>query len=355
MFAEKETLISKSVLIAALFALSAVNTQLLAAGEQSDKPLDLFEMTLEQLMMVEIGEVNPMGIYHTHEKGEFMVGYSASFIDSKGNRSGTSHVSTSQVLQDFMVAPTKITTSIQMFELMYTPTDKTTIMTTLPYIRKSMDHINRSGVKFDIESQGPGDLRSSILHSIYQNGNHLIYVSGGLSFPTGSVSKRDTTPTGRGRLSYPMQLGSGTWDLLPGVAYLGKNEKWSWGAHLGGVIRLGRNTHRYRLGDEFKSTIWLTRNLSDQLSTRVRIDSMIWDDIHGADPALNPLTAPTEDPDLRGGDRTDIGFGINLLGKKGAAEGHRLSVEYRIPLYQSLHGPQLETDWILSVGWQILF
>ncbi len=246
--------------------------------------------------------------------------------------------------------------NMQMFNMMYAPTDKTTLMTMIPYVSKTMTHVNRSGVKFKTRSEGPGDLKASVLHSIYETEKHLIYVSGGVSFPTGSISKRDTTPTGRSRLPYPMQLGSGTFDLLPGVAYLGTDEKrWFWGVRLGGSIRLGENKHDYRLGDEYKGTIWLTRQHSDIVSTHVLLDSMLWDDIHGADSSLSPTMFPTADPHRRGGKRTDIGFGVNLFGTKGIAKDHRLSVELRIPLYQSLHGPQLETDWILTAGWQFEF
>jgi hypothetical protein len=327
---------------------------LLAGQPDANEPEDFFEMSLEELMSIEIYDVSPLDIHH-HTKGEFMLGYSASFMKMKGNRDGTSHVSTSEILSDFMVAPTKMIMNMQMFEAMYAPTDKMTIMTMIPYVNKSMDHVNRMGIKFKTKSEGIGDLRASALYSIYETKRHEVYISGGLSFPTGSISKRGDTPSGRPRLPYPMQLGSGTYDLLPAIVYWGINEPWAWGAHLGGTVRLGRNKHHYRLGDEFNGTLWLTRQLSDQLSAYLRLDSMVWDDIHGADSTLSPTMVPTADPYRQGGKRTDIGLGINLLGSKGSGERHKLSVEYRIPLYQSLHGPQLETDGILAVTWQKTF
>ena len=152
-----------------------------------------------------------------------------------------------------------------------------------------------------------------------------------------------------------MQLGSGTFDLLPGIAYLGKSQRWDWGAHAGATIRLGDNKHDYRLGNVGKITAWIARGLSDQWSTHVRLDNSIWKDIHGADSALSPGMVPTADPSRRGGQRTDVGVGFNLLGRQGGLEGHRATVEFRVPVYQDLHGPQLETDWILSVGWQKVF
>lgn len=351
MSGERDSLKQKLAIAALLFFFS-MDIQVFAANIESR---DLLDMSLDELLKVEISELNPMNIHHIHDKGESMIGYSFSFIKMAGNRDGRSHISAGEVLGNFMVSPTEMTVRMHMLELMYVPTDKTTVMIMLPYILKTMKHVNRSGVEFRTRSEGPGDLKTSVMYSIRKNKHYEIYISGGIGFPTGSVNREDSTPTGRARLSYPMQIGSGTYDLLPGMAYLATSKKWSWGLHIGGVIRTGKNVHHYRLGDEYKGTMWLTRNFSEQLSTHVRLDSKIWDNIHNKDHSLSPTMVPTADPHLRGGKRTDIGFGINLLGTRGATNGHRLSVEYRIPLYQSLDGPQLETDWILSVGWQKVF
>jgi len=62
---------------------------------------------------------------------------------------------------------------------------------------------------------------------------------------------------------------------------------------------------------------------------------------------------PTADPHLRGGKRIDVGLGLNLLDREGDFEGQRLYVEFAMPVYQSLDGPQLETDWTLQIGWSI--
>ncbi|MCE2421999.1 MAG: hypothetical protein J4G03_01570 [Gemmatimonadetes bacterium] len=36
----------------------------------------------------------------------------------------------------------------------------------------------------------------------------------------------------------------------------------------------------------------------------------------------------------------------------GALRGHRIAAEWHVPVYQNLNGPQLETDWVLTIGWQ---
>ena len=48
-------------------------------------------------------------------------------------------------------------------------------------------------------------------------------------------------------------------------------------------------------------------------------------------------------------------MGVNLAGQKGFIKGHRLAIEVGKPLYRNLNGPQLETDLMLTVGWQKAF
>ncbi len=79
-----------------------------------------------------------------------------------------------------------------------------------------------------------------------------------------------------------------------------------------------------------------------------------WGTIHGADPALNPAMVPTANPSLRGGTRASVGLGLNLSGS-GSLRGHRLAIEALLPIYQNLDGPQLESDWTLTVGGQKSF
>ena len=77
--------------------------------------------------------------------------------------------------------------------------------------------------------------------------------------------------------------------------------------------------------------------------------------MRGADPTLDPTVVPTADPDLRGGTRLDFWPGINTIVDRGPLKGHRFALEAGIPMFQSLDGPQLKSDWRLIVGWQKAF
>ena len=58
---------------------------------------------------------------------------------------------------------------------------------------------------------------------------------------------------------------------------------------------------------------------------------------------------------LRGGDRLDLLAGVNFIGAAGVLKGQRLFAEFGVPVYQNLDGPQLETDWIATLGFQLRF
>jgi hypothetical protein len=300
----------------------------------------------------------PIGVMgeHIHEAGEWMLSYRFMFMRMDGNRDGTSSVSTARVLQDFPVTPTDMDMQLHMIGAMYAPTDSLTLMGMLPILDLSMDHVTRMGRRFTTTATGPGDLRLTALYNVYRNHMHSVLLNLGLSTPTGSINERDDTPAGKDqKLPYPMQLGSGTWDLLPGVTYLGQTEHWSWGFQPMGTLRLGTNSEDYRLGRRVDMSLWGARKVTEWLSASLRLGTSIWFNIHGNDPELNPNMVPTADPDRRGGERLDLLFGVNGSAPHGVLEGARLAIEGGLPIYQSLDGPQLETDWLLTIGVQWAF
>ena len=268
-----------------------------------------------------------------------------------GNRDGTSDVSTAEVLSRFPVAPLSMDVDMLMAGAMYGVTDDISVMAMIPYIWKSMDHVTRMGANFTTGSEGFGDLRVIGGYDVYKTGGHTIGLSAGLSFPTGSTDERDDTPAGPNQLlPYPMQNGSGTFDLLPGIAYTGRSENWSWGSQFNAIVRMGENDDDYTLGNVYSASVWGARRWVDWLSSSARLIGEVVEDIDGADPRLDPLQAPTADPNLRAGNFLSLGLGLNFLAPSGPVEGVRLTVEGIIPVVQDLDGPQLERDYTILVG-----
>lgn len=298
----------------------------------------------------------PIGVMggHTHKKGEWMTSYRYSRMKMKGNRDGNNNVSVAEVHADFPVAPTEMIMEMHMFGLMYGVTDNFTAMAMVPYIDKSMDHIVRNNVEFTTNSNGIGDVKLTGLYTFYQQGHHKLHFNGGFSIPTGSINQRDNTPGGFVRLPYPMQLGSGTIDFLPGITYNGHNQDWSWGSQISAVIRLeDENENDYQLGNEYRASVWGAKRLGNYISTSLRLDAIRWGNIDGADPLQDPNLVPTARTDLRGGERIDALVGMNVVIPE--LDNQRLAVEFGLPIYQHLDGPQLETDYRITVGWQWTF
>lgn len=299
----------------------------------------------------------PIGVMgeHVHKAGEFMVSYRFMQMRMEDNYRGTDKLSDSEVHNNFVIAPEQMEMDMHMLGAMYAPTDDLTMMFMAPYVYKRMDHVRRSdGATFRTESKGFGDVSLSGLYRLHQDETNQLLFNFGMSFPTGSISKRDQTLISpSAKLPFPMQLGSGTHDLLPGLTYTGQSEDWSWGSQLRSTIRLGRNRFKYKLGDRAGLTGWITRKLNDWASTSFRLDAQMWGNISGRDQDIAPsMMVQTSDPDNQGGKRVDLHWGLNLIGEKGFWKGHRLAFEIGVPIYQNLDGPQLGTDLIYTIGYQ---
>ncbi len=304
----------------------------------------------------------PIGVMgdHTHEAGEFMWSYRLMYMQMDGNRDGTNRLAPSDILRpagQFMVTPLDMDMTMHMFGLMYAPTSRWTLMWMLPFIDFSMDHLTAMGVNFTTESDGFGDLKFTGLYSLHKTDRNQWILNLGVSLPTGSIDEQDVTPASAPnatQLPYPMQLGSGTVDFMPGITFTSSQLSYSWGAQLMAVIRNGENDNDYTLGNKLEITTWYARPFADRWSWSTRLSYQDLDNIDGADPRLNPMMVPTADPDRRGGTRVDFGFGLNLI-MPGTDKTNRLALEIETPVQQDLDGPQLETDLSITLGWQLSY
>ncbi len=301
----------------------------------------------------------PIGVMgdHTHEAGEFMLSYRYMYMPMRSNYDGNDSVSDAAVLEDYMVVPTEMDMHMHMIGAMYAPTDWATFMFMAPYSYLSMDHLRRDGTRFSTESEGWGDLSLTGLFKVVDANRQRVHLHLGVGFPTGSVDEKDVVPgPGLTQLPYPMQIGSGSWSIRPGVTYLGQADRCSWGAQVLGDIYLDDNDQGYRLGDTVNASIWAAYQLTEKLSSSLRLNGRHWEDISGAAKNLViPAGAvPTADPDLRGGSQLDVGVGFNYQ-FGGALAGNRLAVEALFPIYRDLDGPQLGSEWTLVAGWQFSF
>lgn len=308
----------------------------------------------------------PIGVMgdHTHGAGEFMLSYRYMFMQMDGNRVGTTSVGSDTVvdpnIHNFLISPINMPMQMHMFGLMYAPLDRLTLMLMVPITSLQMDHITRAGGAFTTASSGLADVKLSALYLLVKSKKQSVHLNLGVSLPTGSIETSDVTPASapdESQLPYPMQLGSGTLDLMPGITYLGQAPLLSWGGQLQGQLRLGENGQAYRLGHVVMGTAWGAYKISPSISASARLEARNWGDIEGAAPAyanaVQMRMVPTVFPELRGGTRVDAGLGVNLYLR--SLSGLRVALEALVPVAQDLHGPQLETDWQFIAGLQYAF
>eukprot|EP00903_Cladosiphon_okamuranus_P004373 g4371.t1 len=316
---------------------------------------------------------------HKHEQGEFMFSYRYMYMNMGDNLDGGSTVNPSDILDtegyNYLVSPLEMEMDMHMFGLMYAPTDRLTLMAMVNLIDLRMDHQIRDMVVmmndsidsniFTTEADGFGDTTIGGVYELSGGEGTSFLLNFGLSIPTGSIDETDVIPTisatEASQLPFPMQLGSGTYDLTSGLTYTQLNDSTSWGAQTKATYRLGDNDNGYSKGNRIEAQIWHGWLLSDHVSLSTRLAIANWGDYDGLDeeqslPVFNAMmnanTVPTVDPSLRGGTQADFAAGINTAW---GHSGHRIAAEVSYPLWQDLDGPQLATDLTFTLGYQIAF
>jgi hypothetical protein len=320
----------------------------------------------------------PIGVMgdHMHKEGEWMLSYRFMRMDMKDNRIGTRSVSPETIATTIAnrfagpptlrVVPTKMTTDMQMIGGMFAPADNLTLMLMANYIDRDMSHITFQGGagttqlgNFTTRAKGWGDTKASALIRLYEDSIHHLHLNAGLSLPTGSIKEKDNVLAPNGarpelRLPYAMQLGSGTYDLLPGLTYNGIKNKWGWGAQYAASLPLGENSENYSWGNKHQLNLWGSYLIMPAVSISARVTTESESKIDGID---NQIAAPvqTANPNNYGGKRIATAIGINTVVTSGILKGHRFSFEATMPIYQNLNGPQLERDKAIMLGWSKAF
>ena len=328
------------------------------------------------------GPLAPIGVMgdHMHKKGEWMLSYRFMRMEMDGNRDGQTSLTPEEVIalpnpfgstpSNLRIVPTSMTMDMHMVGAMYGVTDYLTVAAMANYIDQDMTHITFNGAGaeiggFQTRSAGFGDSRLNALIRLYEDDRHHVHLNAGVSIPTGSITQEDEilNPAGatvRVRLPYPMQLGSGTYDAMPGMTYTGNNGQAgtggiSWGAQIYATIRLeDENSEGYSLGDEYQASAWASWQWHDRVSSSLRLIATTRDEISGSDPNIvGPVT--TADPGNHGGETLEIGVGSTIKAFEENGRTHEFALEGIVPIHRDLNGPQLETDYRLVAGWRVRY
>lgn len=286
------------------------------------------------------------------EKGHLVVGYRFTRATLRGYRVEDHPVETDSVLLSYPEAADRRTRETHEFSVRVAPSRRLTLSATVPLMSLETEHKTAGGQPFATSASGLGDVSADVLFEALGWSRQQLLLLFRASLPTGAIDVTDATPAGGAAtlLPYPMQLGTGTVDLRPGVAYVGQNNSASWGVQLQMMFRLGDNDRGYHWGNGGMLTAWLAGRWADWISSSMRVEFRRSQTIQGADAGMDAAVTPEADPLLQGGTQADGMLGTNIRIPGGFLGGTRIGVEFTLPMYVSLHGPQLRDRGVVTVG-----
>ncbi len=319
------------------------------------------------------------GIYAFPEAGQGVMGINAQHHEFDGLIQGSDSVSAETVVTTvpnrffgdplqpptLRVVPTHVEADVIFPFANFAVNDRFALVGLVPLVRKKTTLETFAGPTGTtslgtntVESQGLGDIKFGTIIKAFHSEDyrHNVLIDLGLSAPTGSITEEDVqlTPMNtrvKRRLAYGMHLGTGTWDGFFGLVYWGKTDEWGWGAQYLATIPLeSENSEGWRFGDKHELSVWGSYSWNPDWVASVRIRGETQDEIHGMDPEIYGPGLGA-DPDNYGGQRIELGLGINWM----PVPANNLSLELLLPLHQNRNGVQAEHDFSLAFSWRTGF
>ena len=301
----------------------------------------------------------PSGVMadYSLEKGDVYFGYRYYREDFAGTLVGTTPFFPDDVLDFFEVAPLTLERQSHEVELRWGMFDDFTVAISMPFVMHHMWNVTDEEF-FRTESNDIGDLSVRFLIDLFEIDQYRLHLMLGGTAPLGDTRDRDQTPfsgTGEDVLPFVMQAGTGHPDILGGLGFTTQNDVASLGAQVNVTVRAFDNWQGYRRGDAFEFTAWGAHTLNDWLSVSGRVLYETVGETEGVEPRTDGTVDPSANPFAQGGDRVYLPLGANLFFRDGSVGGHRIAVEYYIPVHQDLNGPQLSAEHGFVASWQVVF
>ena len=314
----------------------------------------------------------PVGVQTAdiHEKGEWMISYSFMDMIMSGNRSGTSKITDDGVFQNYYASPETMGMQMNMFMVMYGISNKFNVMAMLNFINNSMSmnmdptmQMHMGGTTMPMASMvssagGLGDSKIYALYKLTDKRNAHLVLGLGFNIPNGSIEKKSLNiDSVISKTSYCMQTGTGSFGILPSVAFTGQSYSFSWGISAKANIQTGANSEGYQFGNQYSGTSWIAYKLCKFLSASVRAEIENTGSIKGYDQDIAIFSAndPTANPANYGGTCATGFLGVNFYVPKGIYKNLRIALEYGIPFYENLNGVQMSVQSKLNAGISFTF
>ncbi|MCP5006204.1 MAG: transporter, partial [Planctomycetes bacterium] len=300
----------------------------------------------------------------TPEPHEFRIKTNLSWMKMVGLRRGTHNRSRTDALKKYMAVPRKMNMVMGNFSVGYSFSDRFFLGVMGMYMNKDMSMINRTNKKSRMQSQGAGDTMLMTKTLIYADDplipTNQVSLLLGVSVPTGSIDQDE-----RGSLlPYSMQLGSGTFDPFVGILYEGSRTPFWWGANVSYLSRLYENYKSYNLGDKFQFDLYGMYQIRHDLVAELQFNGKYVGDIEGQAREIQqdgtghmmgnpnrPFMSNLFDPDNYGGSTLDVRLGIEWQ----PFHNHILNAQVAFPIFQNLHGTQMEQDFTATVTYYVEF
>jgi hypothetical protein len=294
-------------------------------------------------------------------------------------RDGTTNLSEGSLLAPtgtFAVVPSAMQMYMTMIGGAYSFTDNFALMamTSFRFNRMQMEFNGvLQGVTgeagFTMESRGFGDIKLLGKYRLYSDDNlaprDQVSALFGVSVPTGNIDKKfrnNPVPGQNGTiLPFKMQLGSGTFDPIFGMAYQGSQDPFWYGATALYTARVYDNNRGYQQGDEFRLDLYGMYQYHEKSVAFLQLNGS-WEDRYSDEPDAgrlgqghfgnNPAAgflSPLFDPANYGGRKLAVTAGIQWQ----PLPLNVIELNGSVPFYQDLRGPQLKEDFRVMLSWYI--
>ncbi len=287
--------------------------------------------------------------------GRFGVSVRYSQTEWDEQRDGTDDLSSEELFsRGYQLAATNLEEQRIELDLVYGLDDRWTLYGTVPFIDRELEYDIDTGGSAVSDNSGIGDVILGGRYTARANDQELLSYFVGLGLPTGSHDERGNyAGDSNAYLPFNLQLGSGTFDLHPGVSYVRMLDTWSVGVRGEAQVHLERNSDNWAVGDTFQLNAWAAKALSRSLTGNVGLQADWRGDYLGDENELDFSRSSIEDVTRQRGSVVSLVLGIAADFSRSYAGANRLGLEVQLPLVDRVDGPNLARETTFLVSWNI--
>lgn len=213
----------------------------------------------------------------------------------------------------------------------------------VPIMRKQLTML-QNGMEQETSNTGLSDITLNLKYALWQrdamNETTRLAVFAGVKFPTGSTDKTDASGN---LLPISLQLGTGSWDVPLGAAFV--RSKGHFGLTINAFYHLKTEHEAVDFGDQFNYDLAIGYRLypAEYETYRERV-VILYMEVNGLVRGKNDVQDKT-DPDS-GGHTIFLSPGLQWIFMRNLL----VEASIQLPVFEDFNGTQLEDDFIISAG-----